>query len=91
MIRAVLTPHDGSPPTVVLGLDEENITRLHKNKPIFVNLHHLDPGGPPTKLPNINVVLAFDNEELRDWLQTMAGSSAAEQLKAAAESQKDPT
>lgn len=89
MIRAVLTPHDGSPATVVLGLDEVNIERLRQNKPIHVNLHHLDPGGKPTDLPNINVVLAYDNDELREWLQNMSGSSAAEQLKAAAESQKD--
>lgn len=91
MIRAVLTPHDGSPATVVLGLDEVNIERLRQNKPIYVNLHHLDPGGDPTNLPNVNVVLAYDNDDLREWLQQAAGSSAAEKLKAAAASQKDPT
>jgi hypothetical protein len=90
MIRAILTPHDGSPATVVLGLDDENIRRLLDNKPIHVNLLHLDPGGPPTNLPDLNVVLAYDNADLREWLQKVEGSSAAEKLKAAA-SQKGPT
>jgi hypothetical protein len=88
MIRALLTPHDGSPATVVLGLDEENMTRLRQNKPIHVNLHHLDPGGPPIDLPNLNVVLAYDNDELREWLQAMGKPSAEEALRTAAEADK---
>lgn len=69
MIRAVLTPKGGEPETIILGLDEVNITRLKDNKPIKVNLHHLDPDGPPTNLPNINIVIAYDNDEFRDFLE----------------------
>lgn len=69
MIRAVLTPKGGEPETVILGLDEENMRRLRDNKPIKVNLHHLDPDGPPTKLPNLNIVIAYDNDEFREFLE----------------------
>lgn len=76
MIRAVLTPKGGEPETVLLGLDEENISRLRNNKPIKVNLLHLDPDGPPTKLPNLNIVIAYDNDEFRDFLKRAQGQSA---------------
>jgi hypothetical protein len=69
MIRAVLTPKGGEPETVILGLDEVNIQRLRDNKPIRVNLHHLDPDGPPTKLPNINIVIVYDNADFREFLE----------------------
>jgi hypothetical protein len=68
MIRAVLTPKGGEPESVILGLDEVNIQRLREGKPIHVNLHHLDPDGPPTKLPNINIVIAYDNDDFREFL-----------------------
>lgn len=70
MIRAVLTPKGGEPETIILGLDEVNITRLKDNKPIKVNLHHLDPDGPPRDdLPDINIVIAYDNDEFREFLE----------------------
>jgi hypothetical protein len=70
MIRAVLTPKGGEPESVILGLDEENIKRLREGKPINVNLRHLDPDGPPTeKLPNLNIVIAYDNNDFREFLE----------------------
>lgn len=69
MIRAVL--YDRGKPIVVLGLSEENMVRLHAGQPVQVNLKHLDPNGPPTDLPDIEVVIAFDDGGLAPQLMNL--------------------
>jgi hypothetical protein len=49
---------------VVLGLGPINIRRLEKGEPILVNLRKLDPHGQATRLPDIDVLIAFDDGKL---------------------------
>lgn len=63
MIRLGLTL-DGRR-TVVLGLEPVNLERLTKGEPIKVNLRNLDPDGPPTPLPDIDVYIAATDTD--DW------------------------
>lgn len=67
MIRALGTgPHNQ--PVVILGLTTDNLERLAASRPIRLNLHYLDPDGPPTRLPDIDIVIfsvaATPREEL---------------------------
>jgi len=65
MIRALLTQKDGKP-LVLLGLEPVNLNRLREGQPIKVNLRQLDPDGPPTDLPDIDVAVFFaGGDELR--------------------------
>lgn len=63
MIRLAMTV-DGKA-TVVLGLDPDNLTRLAQGEPVRVNLRDLDPDGPPTSLPDIDVMIAATDTD--DW------------------------
>ena len=61
MIRAFLHGDNGKP-IVLLGLGEDNMARLRHGEPIRVNLRHLDPTGQGvTELPDVDVVIAFDD------------------------------
>ena len=71
MIRAILHKADGSP-MVVLGLGEENMRRLRNGEPIKVNLKRLDPTGGETELPDIDVVVVFDDGTLTPTLLDQA-------------------
>lgn len=63
MIRLALTL-DGTP-TVVLGLEPVNMARLARGEPIKVNLRMLDPDGPPTSLPDVDLYVAATATD--DW------------------------
>lgn len=63
MIRAVLWDKQHlNGPTVLLGLGKENMARLHEGQPVLVNLKHLDPVGPDTALPDINIVITLEKD-----------------------------
>jgi hypothetical protein len=63
MIRAVLwDKQHTNPPTVLLGLGAENLARLKEGKPVLVNLRHLDPDGPDTQLPDINIAITLEHD-----------------------------
>jgi hypothetical protein len=63
MIRAVLWDKKHlNPPTVLLGLGADNMVRLQEGKPILVNLKHLDPDGPETELPDINIAITLERD-----------------------------
>lgn len=69
MIRLLLHP-PGQPPMVVFGLDATSFLRLGRGQPIRVNLRDLDPDGPPTKLANIDIVIADVNtDDFRKFLE----------------------
>lgn len=68
MIRAIGSDEDGQP-MVFLGLDDENLRRLTTDQPIRVNLAQLDPGGDPTGLPYITVVVFHATPESVAWLR----------------------
>lgn len=61
----------GKKKAVILGLDPENVERLLKGEPIRVNLNELDPDGPPTGLPDIDVYVAATDTE--DWRRFIVG------------------
>lgn len=63
---------------VMLGLEEENIRRLHEeDKPIKVNLRHLDPDGPPViQLPELELVIYFANPKNIGLAEDMVRGSA---------------
>jgi hypothetical protein len=46
---------------VLLGLTKVNLDRLMLDRPVLVNLHHLLPGAKPTELPDVDVVIFFDD------------------------------
>jgi hypothetical protein len=60
MIRALAHDKHGKP-IVILGVDAENLSRLQDDKPIRVNLKYLDMSDKPTGLPDIDVVIFFDD------------------------------
>jgi hypothetical protein len=63
MIRAVLwDKRHENPPTVLLGLEAVNMARLQEGQPVMVNLKHLDPDGPDTQLPDINIVITLEKD-----------------------------
>jgi hypothetical protein len=73
MIRAVLwdKKREGIP-TVLFGLDAQNIARLQEGQPILVNLKHLDPDGPDTELPDINIAITLE-KDLQAYMQDHEG------------------
>jgi hypothetical protein len=77
VIRALLYQADGKP-LVILGLGEENMRRLREGEPIRFNLKHLDPGSPkPTDLPDVDLVIAFDDGSLTPALMTLGKSQGS--------------
>ena len=59
-------------PTVVLGLDAVNFGRIARGEPIKVNLRDLDPDGPPTGLPDIDVLIgATDTDDWRTFMKKL--------------------
>lgn len=57
-----------SRPTVILGLEPENVRRMTKGQPIRVNLRHLDPYGPEApQLPDVDVLICATDTD--DWRQ----------------------
>jgi len=67
VIRALLYTADGKP-IVILGLGPENMRRLEGGEPVRVNLKRFDPGGRETDMPDIDVVIAFDDGSLTPTL-----------------------
>ena len=71
MIRA-LGNGDGRP-LVLLGLEPQNLDRLREGQPIRVNLRRLNPEGPDTDLPDIDVVVFFAGADEIEALKRAAG------------------
>lgn len=59
MIRVLVADADGRPKTVLLGLHEENMSRLREGQPVRVNLRHLAGNNGPVvpSLPDLDVVV----------------------------------
>lgn len=84
MMRLHLTM--GGRPTVVLGLQPDNFRKLAEGDPIKVNLRDFDPDGPPTTLPDIDVIVADTATD--DWrlfleslgVETATGSETRAEL-----------
>lgn len=68
MIRLGLTVNGR--PTVILGLTPENLRRMAEGQPAQVNLRDLDPDGPPTPLPDVDVLICDTTTE--DWRRGLA-------------------
>ena len=75
-LLALAVPAAHGKPNVVLGLEEENFALLKEGKPIRVNLHNLDPDGPPTDLPDITVMIAAVDTD--DWRQFVSRLNTSE-------------
>lgn len=74
MVIHGLHPEDPDLPTVVLGLAAENMARMTRGEPIKVNLRTLNPSGPPTALPDVDVIVAATDTD--DWEKFMARATA---------------
>lgn len=72
MIRSVARDADGKP-VVLLGLEAQNMDRLRDGQPVRVNLRRLVPGGPPTDLPDIDVVVFYAGRAEIEMLERAAG------------------
>ncbi len=67
MIRALMHTDEGKP-IVLLGFGPENMRRLQGGEPIRFNLKHLDPSGAETDLPDVDVLIVFDDGTLTTTL-----------------------
>jgi hypothetical protein len=59
----------------MVGLDPVNLERMARGEPVELNLRNIDPGGPTTVLPDIDIVIAAtDTDDWRRFAHAIPGA-----------------